>query len=140
MATEVDLAKIKKVLDYVVDDVNAGLRRTYLQRSLIVITNALAGVSTINTASDVYELPGRNNFLLQLTVASGTPTGFVVTLQGSLTGNPDVSGDWNAITTHNGIGFHSATDPTPYRYYRLVLTNGTSAGSSINVHFSAIGY
>lgn len=141
MPNEIGLSKLQpqNPNNLIVFDVNDALRRTYLSRSLIVISQALKGVSTINTSSDVWELPGRNNFLLQLTAASGSPTGFVVKLQGSLTGDPSIASDWLDIDSHNGIGFHAATSNIPFRYYRLLLSNGASTGT-IDVAFSAIGY
>jgi hypothetical protein len=145
MLGEVALSKLQpnNPDSLVISDVNDALRRTYIQRSLIVVSRALSNVTAIDSSSPVYELPGRNNFLMQIKAKTGTPTGFVVNLQGSLLGTEGVdhnSIDWNTIDTHNGLGFHSVTSPVPYRYYRLILSNACSAGTSIDVHFSAIAY
>jgi hypothetical protein len=139
---EVGLSKLvpQDPLNYIVFDVNDALRRTYLSRSLTVIGHALKSASSSATSSEVYELPGRNNFLLQIVAAnSTTPSGFTVKIQGSLTGNPNIATDWNDVTSHNNLGFHVATDNTPYRFYRVYLANGTTSGS-IDVHLSAIAY
>lgn len=129
---------------YVIFDVNDALRRTYLQRSLIVIPNVIASGSLVNDKSEVYELPGRNNFLIQVTAALGSPSGFAVLLQGSLFDKNDAhdSGNWLTIGTHNAIGFHAETSNIPFRYYRVIISNAvtTPASNKINVHLSAIGY
>lgn len=138
---EVALSKLQPQdgLNYIVADVNDALRRTYLARSLTVIGRALKGVSATNASSDVWELPGRNNFLMQIVAATGTPSGFIVKIQGSLTGNTEIASDWADIDTHNGTGFHSVTSNIPYRYYRVILSNGASGGT-LDVHFAAICY
>lgn len=129
---------------YIVFDVNDALRRTYLQRSLIVIPKAIDSGSLLNDQSEIYELPGRNNFLMHVTSALGTPTGFIVSLQGSLfnqSGTHD-SSNWFTIGTHNSVGFHAETNNIPFRYYRVIISNpvGTPASNKITVHLSAIGY
>lgn len=141
MIGEIGLGKdpARDPLSYIVSDVNDAIRRMNLARSLIVIGHALKEASAANTISDVYELPGRNYFLMHIMAASGTPTGFTVKIQGSLTGS-SIATHWNDVTSHSNIGFHSANDNTPYRFYRLIISNATSNGSSIDVHFSAIGY
>lgn len=138
---EVALSKLQPQdgLTYIVFDVNDALRRTYLARSLTVIGRALKNASAVNTTSDVWELPGRNNFLLQIVTTSGTPSGFIVKIQGSLTGNTEIASDWADVDSHNGTGFHSVTSNIPYRYYRVILSNGATGGT-IDVHFAAICY
>lgn len=142
MTGEVGLSKAtsKDPLSYIVADVNDAMRRMYLSRALIVIGRALSGVSAANAVSDTFELPGRNNFTVQIATASGSPTAHVVKLQGSLTGSSS-SGDWVDVGASSAglIGLASYTDNRPFRFYRLFVSTGVTGGT-IDAHLSAIGY
>ena len=123
---------------YITSDVNEASRRFFLTR-IVAVVPALVKVNAANTESDVFELPGRNNFLVDIRTASGTVSALGVTLQGSVLGG---TGMWanigSEITTTNSIS--SFSDNRPFRYYRLVVTTGVAGGGTITAYLSAVGY
>lgn len=131
-------SETKNVNSYIVADVNDAMRKMYLSRALIVVAGALSGAYAAGTSSEIYELPGRNNFIVQIEAAAGTPSGFDVHLQGSILPN---SGLWADIASVNSLGYSSYTDNRPFRFYRLLIVNApNNANARINAHLSAIAY
>jgi hypothetical protein len=123
---------------YITSDVNEASRRFFLSR-IVSVVPALVNVSALNTESEIFELPGRNNFVVDIRTVSGTVSALGVTLQGSLLGG---AGTWanigSEIATTNSIS--SFSDNRPFRYYRLVVTTGVTGGGKITAYFSAVGY
>lgn len=105
---------------FVIDDVNDAMRYWYLSVVPTVILNAL----NASQASDIYDLPGRNSFVVD------SKTATIINVQGSLDGSTFLSiCSTTANATVQTFNFNTAT---AFRYYRL------TAASNVTAHFSAV--
>lgn len=105
---------------FVIDDVNDAMRYWYLSVVPTVILNAL----NASQASDIYDLPGRNSFVVD------SRTAVIVNVQGSLDGSTFVTiCSTTAAATVQTFNFNTAT---AFRYYRL------TAATNVTAHFSAV--
>lgn len=135
MSGESGLAKLyaDSVDAYIIDDVNRAQRNYFLSKTPIVIPVRLGTAS--DPTSVVWELPGRNRFMLQVAVDPTAPSAGAVKLQGSLTGGGSASGVWADITsasiscTTNAVGA-ACSDERPFRFYRLLVTTPVTGGKA----------
>jgi hypothetical protein len=105
---------------FVIDDVNEAMRYWYLSVVPTVILNALKA----GTESDIYDLPGRNSFVVD------SKTATIINVQGSLDGSTFLTiCSTTAAATVQTFNFNTAT---AFRYYRL------TAGATATAHFSAV--
>ena len=105
---------------FVIDDVNDAMRYWYLSVVPTVILNAL----NASQASDIYDLPGRNSFVVD------SKTATAIDVQGSLDGSTFLTiCSTNAATGIQTFNFNTAT---AFRYYRL------TAATNATAHFSAV--
>lgn len=105
---------------FVIDDVNDAMRYWYLSVVPTVILNAL----NTSQASDIYDLPGRNSFVVD------SKTAVIINVQGSLDGSTFVN--ICSTTAAATVQTFNVNTATAFRYYRL------TAASNVTAHFSAV--
>lgn len=105
---------------FVIDDVNDAMRYWYLSVVPTVILNAL----NASQASDIYDLPGRNSFVVD------SKTAVIINVQGSLDGSTFVT--ICSTTAAATVQTFNVNTATAFRYYRL------TAASNVTAHFSAV--
>ena len=105
---------------FVIDDVNDAMRYWYLSVVPTVILNALSA----SQASDIYDLPGRNSFVVD------SKTATIINVQGSLDGSTFVT--ISSTTAAATVQTFNVLGATAFRYYRL------TAASNVTAHFSAV--
>lgn len=105
---------------FVIDDVNDAMRYWYLSVVPTVILNAL----NTSQASDIYDLPGRNSFVVV------SKTAVIINVQGSLDGSTFVN--ICSTTAAATVQTFNVNTATAFRYYRL------TAASNVTAHFSAV--
>jgi len=105
---------------FVIDDVNDAMRYWYLSVVPTVILNAL----NASQASDIYDLPGRNSFVVD------SKSSTAINVQGSLDGSTFLT--ICSTTAATGIQTFNFNTATAFRYYRL------TAATNVTAHFSAV--
>ena len=134
MSGESTLAKlyVNNPNAYIVDDVNKAQRSYFLSKHPTVIPVRLGGAD--DPTQVIWELPGRNRFMLQVAVESDPPNAGAVKLQGSLTGTSSTqSNKWADIPsgsiscTQDAISA-ALSDERPFRFFRLLVTTPVTSG------------
>lgn len=118
---------------YIIDDVNRAHRNYALARNVLVLPFRVIG-GAAQTASDAWELPGRNRFVIQVVTEPTAPSAGAVQLQGSLTAVISDSAWTNigsAITCTSNTISASITDERPFRFYRLKVSTTITGGKAI---------
>jgi hypothetical protein len=105
---------------FVIDDVNEAMRYWYLSVVPTVILNALKA----GTESDIYDLPGRNSFVVD------SKTATIINVQGSLDGSTFLT--ICSTTAAATVQTFNVNTATAFRYYRL------TAATNVTAHFSAV--
>jgi len=103
---------------FVIDDVNEAMRYWYLSGIPTVILNALNG----SQSSDIYDLPGRNSFIVD------NRTAVIVNVQGSLDGTSFVN--ICSTTATATIQTFNVVAASAFRYYRLTSASNATANFS----------
>lgn len=144
MAGEIALKKLyaNHPTTYIVDDINETQRRFYLPKTLIVIPvwdKLLTANGVINLTSETFELSGRNQFALEITIV-GAMTAGSVRMEASITGSawtPVANSTTSLILTNTSVFAYWNTS-YPYRYYRLIFATALVGGTSATITLAAI--
>lgn len=144
MVGEIALKKLyeNNTTAYIVDDLNEAQRRFFLPKTLIVIPvwqKLLTADGVINLTSDIYELSGRNQFALEISVV-GAMTAGSIHLEGSITGSAwtDIANSTTSLILTNASAFAYWNSNYPYRYYRMKFGTALAGGTSATITLSAI--
>lgn len=144
MAGEIALKKLyaNHPTTYIVDDINETQRRFYLPKTLIVIPvwdKLLTANGVINLTSETFELSGRNQFALEITV-EGAMTAGSVRMEASITGSAwtPVTNSTTSLILTNTSAFAYWNTSYPYRYYRLIFATALVGGTSATITLAAI--
>ena len=144
MAGEIALKKLYGNIAsaYIVDDLNEAQRRFFLPKTLIVIPvwqTLLTADGVINLTSYVYDLSGRNQFALEISVV-GAMTAGSVRMEASITGSAwtPVANSTTSLILTNTSAFAYWNTSYPYRYYRLIFATALVGGTSATITLSAI--
>lgn len=144
MSGEIALKKLyaNNSTAYIVDDLNEAQRRFYLPKTLIVIpvwNKLLTADGVLNLTSDVYDLSGRNQFALEISVVGAMSAGSVH-MEGSITGYAwtDIANSTTSLIMTNASAFAYWNSSYPYRYYRLKFGAALVGGTSATITLSAI--
>lgn len=144
MAGEIALKKLyaNHPTTYIVDDINETQRRFYLPKTLIVIPvwdKLLTADGVINLTSETFELSGRNQFALEITIV-GAMTAGSVRMEASITGSAwtPVANSTTSLILTNTSAFAYWNTSYPYRYYRLIFATALAGGTSATITLAAI--
>jgi len=144
MAGEIALKKLyaNHPDKYIVDDMQEAQRRFYLPKTLIVIPvwdKLLTADGVINLTSETFELSGRNQFALEITVAGAMSAGSV-RMEASITGSAwtPVTNSTTSLIMTNTSAFAYWNTSYPYRYHRLIFATALAGGTSATITLAAI--